>query len=228
MPKYSKNLLLSLSIGALLALFLPACITPPPSTRSQWEQLSTSSQFLTEKEIYNQRLKGKKLCTDVGVANFTYNSNLKPDPACIYPAVMIAKDRDGDRYWTKSLRVVQVLNNGFLVTSPSMKLNIFIHRTDEKGVIDDMYLASDPHEYRFYEYTGTYTYSSLVGNRTIHSFRSYNLGDLNKAYEGLTTYYFLQDAFAQAELWDWVAHWGMAFQNHLKKKNMEKEIAEVQ
>ncbi|ASD64248.1 hypothetical protein [Bdellovibrio bacteriovorus] len=190
---------------AITTLLTTACATLE-TPYSRWDKLTSDPLYQSEKKTFNERLNGKELCPSIGVANFTYETSIVPDKKCIYPDVKIAKVYlESDREWAKSLKVLQVLDNGFIVSSNSPRATtIFIHKTDQEGVVDDTYLANDPNKFPFYEYTGPYSYNSLSGKRTVHSFKKVDRQVFVQAQNGLNSYFYLRDLFGNENLWDWV------------------------
>lgn len=188
----------------LAPLFLSSCATLE-SKYSRWDRTAEDTQFKSEKATFNERLNGKEICYWIGVASFTYDASAKPDSKCLYPDIKIARVYlSDDRQWSKSLKVLQVLDNGFIVTSDGPSpITIFIHKTDQVGVVDKTYLAADPNKFFFYEYAGPYSYNSLTGKRTVHSFKKVDRKVFIEAQKGLTSYYFIQDMFGNAGLIEW-------------------------
>lgn len=192
------------SISILTVLLLTSCATLE-SPYSRWDRTTSAPQFKSEKTIFNERLNGKEICPTIGVANFTYDASLKPETKCMYPDIKIARIfNDSGRDWRKSLKVLQVLDDGFIVTSDSPSAtSVFIHKTNEEGIVDNAYLANDPNKFYFYEYAGPYSYNSLSGKRTIQSFKKVDRNILIQAQKGLTSYYFLEELMGNVQLWDW-------------------------
>lgn len=112
-----------------------------------------------EKEIFLERTGGKYICaTDIDfLGGLRYRA---PDKNCFYGMQP-----------NKVLFASQVTKEGILAYydfgyPTDIRGNFFIYKSDiPDGVVDGSMI------YGVFEYTGAYTYHSLTGQRTIHSFR---------------------------------------------------------
>ncbi len=207
----------------VLLFFITSCATVKSVTRAgdakKWENLKASSEFQKEKELFTNRIGGKTLCPKTGVATFTLESSISPSKTCLYPASSFVVN-SGDMLDSPSLmqllqtlKVVQVLPDGFLVKSWSVRNNsyqhdspevVFIHKTDEEGVVDGAYL-DNAYDYALYEYMGTYNYTSVSGaSRTVHSFKKLSKKEIESAKKDLKVYGVIKEFFIENKLWDYL------------------------
>jgi hypothetical protein len=182
----------------------------------KWENLLQSEKFQKEKEVYFSRLgKNKEFCWSIGVSDFLDSPGRVPDQNCLFPASKFIVDninRPGTnrvlRQATETLEVIQIGEKGFLVArsnkyrkigdgSPSV---IFVHRTDEKEMVDGAYL--DRENWQIYEYAGPFKYQSATGLRTIHSFTKVSNERLVFAKKGLEAYSPQKEFLIENEIWD--------------------------
>jgi hypothetical protein len=211
-------------------LFLTSCATTQTSPNiERWKAQKNSEEFKQEKQTYRQRL-GADICWGTGVGEFLTNTNLTPSKECVYPASKMIVEREDEeatfmkgnktlKQNIKQLKVFQVVPDGFVVETPhsivtthqrggsyfrtSRPINtiIFVHKTDEKGVVDGSFL-DDNHYWNLYEYSGPYTYQTNLGSKTVHSFKKVSTEKLLKASEGLKSYGPRRELFIEHELWD--------------------------
>ena len=104
----------------------------------------------------------------------------------------------------QQLKVLQVLNDGFIVTSPNhaKELVIFIHKTNEKNIVDGVFLDAQ-NGWSLYKYVGPYRYQSLNGPKTVHSFRKLS-SEVSTSVEGLKIYDPLKEFYIANELWSYL------------------------
>lgn len=198
---------------AFVTLALPACFTS--QAERDWDERFASSKFHDEKVEFKRRLKEKNLriCWSVGMEDFLFSSAPKPDEDCLYPATRYGFctyptsdtciiDRDWI-YRNKTLHVGQITKKGIVVESiftNNSGLAVFVHKTDESGLVDGSYLERDG-EKNLYFYGGPYAYKNVLGGtRTIHSFIKSNA--VKKALEGLETYNPFQEIGAKIQGWE--------------------------
>lgn len=213
-----RNIKLKLLIfGGLIILNLNilGCITTPyvhPQSE-KWDALIASPQYQAEKKIFEQRTGGIKYCGDTGVSSFIQNPSLKPEKMCIYPATPYVIENKDNPYRKnipkqalKQLKVIQVTPNGLLIDTPQRSYStnaVFIHKTDEIGLVDGSYL--DETNWIMYEYMGPYTYESLSGaNRTVHSFKKLIQNRFEKEFKGIKMYGPLKDYLIKNQLYEWI------------------------
>lgn len=206
-----KRIFKLISIASTLTII--SCATAqPPEQIEKWTGIKNSEEFKKEKTIYRQKL-GKDICLTTGVDDFLNNSSIKPSKDCIYPAskFVVGREDDEAQYFKgnkvlkqgiKQLKVLQVTPTGFVVQLPrrSSDAVIFIHRTDETGIVDNTFL-DETHSWYFYEYTGTYSYSTLVGSKTVHSFKKVSAEKFKNAQDGIKSYSPMREFYIENGLW---------------------------
>ena len=215
--------------AALVASGFLGCSTNPSSERSaRWKTMAASPEFQKEKQTYRERI-GADFCWTTGVSSFLVDESLKPSKTCLYPASKMIVEREYDSIVFKGenilkqavneLKVLQVTPEGFVVQTPhvitttimrggrsyttqrAINTLIFIHKTDEAGLVDGQFL-DESHAWNLYEYVGPFSYQTVAGSRTVHSFRKVARDRFAKAREGLTTYEPQREFFIVNQLWD--------------------------
>lgn len=205
-----------LPVVLLLALATSSCVT---AAQKNWTELSSGEQFKKEKAAFTERIGGKKVCTRDGINSFNYPKN-RPSKDCIYTAAgySITPDRNL-KLPLNELKVKQVTSIGFLVEhsieycvfvsgvknrcydEPSPNL-IFVHRTNEDGVVDGGFLDDTEENSRLYEYKGAYSYKTAIGgSKTVHSFEALPRNVLKQAQDGLMVYDPHEELLAELGLW---------------------------
>lgn len=186
--------------------FLSACATTQRNSaaKEKWSAVLNSQEFQAEKEIFVKRMNGANICFGAGVSDF-FNSKMdSPDPKCLYFSSKMYIDADKVlRQAIQQLKVLQVVTDGFVTKSPEFRNDqiIFIRKAAEKDVVDGVYLdAKDG--WGLYLYTGPYSYRSMAGSNTVHSFKRLTDDEIKKAQEGLKSYGPLKEYFIRNELWD--------------------------
>lgn len=111
-----------------------------------------------EEKIFHDRTGGKKLCkdnqlTDIVVFNGT------PYRECAY------------FHASPSIYVSQVTPSGLLISGYGVNRMYFVFKGAE---IDKSLVDNDKLPGGFFQYTGPYSYNSLLGPRTVHSFKRIN------------------------------------------------------
>ncbi len=204
----NSSKLFSLTIFILVS----ACASTPSSDKSRkWEAQRLTEEYQREKKTYLERL-GLTPCWDYGVDFFLANPGSRPNPGCLYPSSKLVLGWDESLITKRrrlgqelrQLKVLQVTPDGFIVHSPNRRANqiIFIHKTIETGIVDDSYL--DEVNWSAYEYAGTYSYGTLAGSKTVHSFKRLTPERVAAASKGMKFYDPFQDFFIENQLWDYV------------------------
>lgn len=199
----------------LAPILLASCASMRAKTEKAWDEKRASPEFLREKALFKERLGGKAPCLLQSLYNFTWNATERPSADCLYPATRYLYDPDKRIYGQAqdTLKVLQTTPKGFLLigsgqicpryiscyekTSPTV---IFIHKTDEQDFADGTQFNStaDP---ALYEYTGTISYETSFGSKTVYSFRKLPRGAVKKAHEDLKVYDLNQELFADIGAW---------------------------
>lgn len=210
--------MLRVSAAVAISLALSACVTTSKIKR-EWEQRQASQAFREEKARFMERLGGKEVCWREGVSSFALAPRA-PSNSCVYPA---AGYTVSGKIWGR-LKVLQVTSAGFLVQGKGIGCHsdpygkvmscwgadtvssdvIFIHKTDERGVVDGSRLDddADPRKIYLYESTGPFTYAAAHGaTKTIPSFKKLPATALDDASKGLKVYDPKLEAYAQLEMW---------------------------
>lgn len=190
----------------IAALCLSACATTQRNreAKEKWNAVLSSHEFKAEKEILIKRLNGANVCFELGVSDFFKSGVESPDSNCLYFSSKMFKDYDGEaRQAVRQLKVLQVVPDGFVVRSPEYSNNqiVYIHKSEEKGIVDGAFLDSKD-GFGLYRYTGPFSYQSLAGSNTVHSFKRLTKDEIKAAQEGLKTYGVLKEFFIRNELWD--------------------------
>lgn len=98
-------------LGFILIL-LSSCVGEIYETS---QSLIKSSEFRNEKKIFEKRLGGKHLCSDIGVSDLIISDNLKPSKDCLYPSSKFVINYDNLitgaelRQSFNTLKVIQVM-----------------------------------------------------------------------------------------------------------------------
>lgn len=189
-------------------------------TQKDWDAKKSSAEFQKEKATFKERLGGKAPCLRTGLYEFPWigaagwPSN-PPSKECLYPAGAYIYNRElgSIAQAQRLLKVTQVTPKGFLITtyvntcqgrychdnaSPNV---IFVHKTDEDGIVDGAYL-DEKVDGSLYEYTGTFSYETTFGSKTVHSFKKISKDAVAKAQDGLNTYNVYQEWYADMNLWN--------------------------
>lgn len=206
---------------AVACLLSAGCATTP-EWAVQKTKILESDEYKRERAEYVKRLGRSQLCDQVGISQFLSRYAPKPDPECVYPASYYELEKtwagNKARQGLRTLKVLQAGPAGFLVVSgipeqmpygyspafPAGKA-IFIHRTDETGVVDGDFLDAT-HDFATYEYAGPYSYvATSGGQRTIHSFRRISANRLKEAGRDLNVFEgFTREFFIKNGVWDLV------------------------
>ncbi len=98
---------------------------------------------------------------------------------------------------------LQIVPEGFVIKGPNYGDGqiIFIHKTDEEGVVDGAFLDFK-NTGDVYRYVGLYKYQSLMGPKTVRSFTKIPTAELLKAKEDLKVYAPMKEVFIRNEFWD--------------------------
>jgi hypothetical protein len=188
------------------------------STEKLWLERSQSQEFLAEKNVFKQRLGGKELCARIGIKDFTWASN-RPSKDCIYSAAGYFHDKkESDiSQLLAQLKVMQVAPEGFIMqneypecvgrvcTNKKSPDVIFVHKSDETGVVDGSFLDSDGETSGLYIYEGPYVYKSAMGQKTVHSFRKFSKKVAKDAFADLKIFNPNDELLAESKLWDRLA-----------------------
>jgi hypothetical protein len=109
-----------------------------------------------EKELFRKRTGGKEWCNGQSLTDIVVFSK-KPERQCVY------------QHSDNAVFVTQVLPSGFLVGGYGVSRLVFVYKNSANDANDLVDYSGVPHG--FFEYSGPYSYMSLMGQRTIHSFR---------------------------------------------------------
>lgn len=208
MMRFSRTL--NLLVFTPLVCTLTSCASSP--SRIKWEGLRASTTFQKEKVIHKERMGDREVCWGLGLDEFLKSANTAPAPNCIFPSSKISAEDEGFilenmtlKQNLSQLKVLQVTQDGFVLTSPYYQYRqiIYVHKTDEAGIVDGAFL--DPsHDWKMYEYSGPYTYSTLAGSKTVHSFRKIPKEKFDKAGSGLQVFEPFKEFFIYNRLWTWL------------------------
>lgn len=187
-----------------LMLMLSGCAVLQKNSiaREKWYAVLNSNEFQEEKKIYTKRMNGN-LCITAGVSSFLNSQAGTPEKECLYLSSRLIVDDDRKlRQAIQQLKVLQIVPDGFVVKSPNYRDDqiIFIHKTDEEGVVDGAFLDLK-NGGEVYRYAGLYKYQSLVGSKTVFSFRKIPTAELLKAKEDLKVYAPMKEVFIRNEFW---------------------------
>ncbi len=207
---YSKKI-----VFALTLLALTACATQSLNKNNQaLEDLRKNDTYQKEKALYKERIGGRDFCWNIGIDDFLKRNSPKPSEKCIYPASpFIVEKEQGFLSQSKSLKqafkqlkVLQVTSNGFVVKSPEYGTDkvIFIQKTNESNIVDGAFL-DETQDWQLYEYKGPYTYSTLMGTSTVHSFTRVTDERLISAKKDLKLYGPRKDFLIENQLWDYLS-----------------------
>lgn len=171
---------------ATLALVLVSC-TPTMTYQQGWSAFVASPDYSSEYDAFKKNLGDKRPCFGVSLIDFIEGS-AQPEAGCIYVS--------------GPLKVMQAQPDGYMVMSPEYggaKPKLFIHKTDEQGVVDDAIInsAAPPN---FYEYSGVFTYETMLGMSTVHSFRKVT-DAVMRAQADLKSYSPVEEIYADRKLW---------------------------
>lgn len=200
---------------SLVALALSSCATlQAGKSPEDWSRLRESEAFKKERAAYKERIGGKDFCWSVGVDDFLKTNAPMPSKECIYPASKFIVDKDDGlivqdnllKQNFKQLKVLQVTPEGFVIKSPHYKNDrvVFVQKTEETNIVDGSFL-DEAQDWQVYEYAGTYSYATLIGSKTVHSFRRITKERLEGAKKGLKLYSPSKDLFIENKLWDHLA-----------------------
>lgn len=184
---------------------LTSCVSTPKVNTEYWENLVNSDQFQNEKKTYEKRWNDKIHCWEQGVSDYLTEASYPPVQNCIYPSSKLVIQYSEGKKVTgqklKQLKVMQVTPDGFLVTSADLQSNklIFIKKTDETNIVDGSYL--DEANWTRYEYVGTYSYKTVIGSKTIHSFKKVTAVESEDKRKNLKVYNPLIEYWVQYKLW---------------------------
>lgn len=186
-------------------------------TINQWREREASEEFKKEKALFQERLGGKYPCWLTGISYFSRSGDI-PDKKCLYPTNKFFNNTEAEDRGNAisqeafALKVIQATPDGFLVNASWQSCSryycsqeqgsnlIFIYKTDEKNLVDGSIL--DPgFSWSLYEYTGPFSYRSVLGMNTVHSFKKVSGESLIKAKEGLTRYNSYKELLATLGLW---------------------------
>jgi hypothetical protein len=180
-----------------------------------WNQRAASPEFQKEKTKFAERIGGKKVCWLGGLANYTQSSELPPKD-CLFPTSPYTESDGQVGRAVNRLKVVQALPQGFLANTSWKECSrnycadkigenfIFIHRSDEGDLVDGSFI--DPvSDYSIYEYAGPFTYNSVGGIKTVHSFRKKPADYLLKANAGFKFFSYYQELLSILGLWEELA-----------------------
>lgn len=179
---------------------------------AKYDQLLLKPEYLKEKKLFEKRTGGIEYCGRIGLSDFISKTTHKPVKSCIYPAAPQTIEFENHPYRKrnlrqpiKALRVFQVAPDGFLVETPLNPYStnhIFVHKTDETGLVDGSFL--DEKSWLMYEYLGPYTFRTLTGSRTIHSFKKLTADRFKQEQTDLKLFGPLSDYLIRNQLYDWL------------------------
>lgn len=197
-----------------------ACTT---TQNKNWDTTRASEEFNNEKKIHKARMDERDFCWKVGLHTFLTNVDVKPSLGCIYPSSEMVVRNEGlifiDRVYgqlIKALKIRQVTPDGFIVESSyagqvvqgSYTDNycpvgsiIFIHKTNESGLVDGSYL-DEAQDMKMYEYSGPYSYVTLTGSKTVHSFKRIPSEKFVNARKELKIYDPIKEFYGENQLWE--------------------------
>lgn len=224
-----KKLLLILS---MFALSITGCVTAIPlallgvgslnenETEKKWLAQKSMTEFQFEKSLFKSRLSNKTPCWDKGIFTFT-TSGESPNKECLYPSGSYSKNDQGKIAQTANvLTVVQTTPAGFLVKSTYTKCDgnycrkttgdnyIFIYKTTENGLVDGS-LIDEGFNWDLYEYTGPFSYKTILGSKTIRSFKKIKISDVLNAESDLKYFNTYIELYAELKIWSAVKEiWG--------------------
>lgn len=153
---------------AVFAQYLPIFENCASDIKSRMEQLKQKI-LLEEKDLFYKRVNGRKLHFKPLEYFTLINQDIQPSKDFIYKYKV-------NYNHGMQLRVIQVVPSGVLVKADNTENDllrwygtsadkiIFIETTSD-------YVDKDLLHNGFYEYLGVKSYSNLLGNRTVHSFR---------------------------------------------------------
>lgn len=195
---------------SLCLILSSACSTA--KIEKAWSDRKSSEDFQKEKAVFKERLDGKAPCWTTGVADFTLKTE-SPSNQCLYPSGAYVYEERQSRQYFKVLHVMQAMPSGFLVERlfiicdryachenrhPNL---LFIHKTDEQGIVDGSYLDENPNR-ELYEYTGPFAYEAALGTRkTVHSFKKIPAKVVTDSLKGLKVYKLDDEMFAEIGAW---------------------------
>lgn len=191
-------------------LILSGCATQSLNKSQQaWIDLGKSEAYQEEKVTYNTRMSKQEICWDIGLDDFLKPNPPKPNDKCIYPASKFIVDTENGlitqsktlRQEFKQLKILQVSSKGFVIDSANYRNDqvIFVYKTNEENLVDGSFL-DDSQNFMMYEYAGTYSYATLVGSKTVYSFRKANK-KIGEAKKDLKYYEPLRDFLIANQLW---------------------------
>lgn len=205
-----------LKTACLLVSFFSAsaCTTVETSKyTSEWLKLKSSVAYQKEKALFKKRIGSRDFCWGTGLDDFLKSSSPQPNSNCLYPTSKFIVDPSGGFILTKNilrqnlkqLKVLQITSEGFVVQGRSYLDDkvIFVRKTHETGMVDGGFL-DETQNWQVYEYAGTYTYSTLVGSKTVHSFKRLSKNIIDNASQGLKLYSATSDFFIENQLWDYL------------------------
>lgn len=179
--------------------------------QKDWQVRKEGSDFQKEKKIYQDRLGNKEMCGTKGLIEFAWKSDT-PSKSCLYPTARYLSNPQGPVQYLRLAKVIQITSEGYLVqgsgekcyggtcreiTSPNI---IFIYKTDQKDMTDGSFL-DEQNDGTLYEYVGIYTHQTVLGAKTIYSFKKLDRKDVENALKGLKTYTPYHELLADLEMW---------------------------
>ncbi|MEE6249370.1 MAG: hypothetical protein VX583_03160 [Bdellovibrionota bacterium] len=213
MYRYLK--LCSTNAVLFMNLFIVSgCITASKSDLAEsWLKLSQTDKYQKEKALYKERIGDREFCWGVGVDEFLGNSAPQPSDRCIYPtSTFIVEYEHGFIFKTmtlkqnyRQLKVLQVTPAGYLVTGTHFGKSkvVFIHKRKGDNLVDGSFL--DPSQnWNVYKYSGPVSYKSVLGEKTVHSFKRFTVEELGSARKDLKFYSPTRDFFIESKLWTYV------------------------
>lgn len=118
---------------------------------------------------------------------------------------MKAESKSTLRQAIKQLKVLQVTDDGFVISSPDNNKSqiIFVQKSSEESLVDGTYLDQKD-GWGLYRYVGTYRYQSLAGPRTVHSFKRTSKKDFESVLKDIKVYGAIKEFYIQNELWEYL------------------------
>lgn len=206
----------------LLLLLIAGCVTAAQRAQQDWIAFRANPEYRRERVIFKERLGEREPCFRIGIAAFTF-ANPRPTKDCIYTSSGYFSDQNTGNatQHLRQLKVLQTASDGFLIQHEIVKCAIFngkgrvcynsdeiapnviwVHKTDEEGIVDGAFLDDSASSLALYEYTGPYAYASVLGaTKTVHSFRKLSSKVYGDALKDLKVYNPNDELLADLGLW---------------------------